>query len=158
MNAEVIKAMNKTESKSIIKTMRNWWGKNGYKVVRVILFPVWVIAVAHSKYNAWANAQQVWDETRANEILNYYIPRSAEWDEKDKRFYFFDNGMGWRLRCNRKYINRKDRRFWTVNVSWFGGKIRDYLIEKFELEGFTKEVGNCWDGWTEITFTMKKED
>jgi hypothetical protein len=40
-----------------------------------------------------------------------------------------------------------------VNCTW-GGKMRSYLINDFELEGFTKEVGNCWDGWTEVSFTM----
>ena len=32
-----------------------------------------------------------WNEERAKTILNYYIPRKAEWDNEDKSFYFFDN-------------------------------------------------------------------
>ena len=34
MNKEAIKAMNKRETK--IDNLRKWWGKNGYKVMRVI--------------------------------------------------------------------------------------------------------------------------
>lgn len=60
--------------------------------------------------------------------------------------------MGWRLPLAKKYLKRKDRRFWEVNCS----KIREYLIEKFQLEGFTKVLGNC-DDWTEITFNLNTE-
>ena len=57
----------------------------------------------------------------------------------------------------KKYLKRKDRRFWNVHSSWNGGNIRSYLIDEFELEGFEKEVGNCYDGWTEISFKMIAE-
>jgi hypothetical protein len=36
-----------------------------------------------------------------------------------------------------------------------GGEIRLYLLHQFELEGFTKKLGNCVDGWTEIYFKKK---
>lgn len=155
MNKEVIKAMKKTETKSAIKTIGKWWNKNGYKVLRVVFFPVWGIEVAHEKYNAWANARQEWNEERAQKILNYFIPRVAEWDKEDQLFYFFDNGMGWNYR--RKYINRKDRRFWKIHARSFGSNMRKYLIEKFELEGFTKEIGECWNGRTEVSFILNTE-
>lgn len=88
------------------------------------------------------------------ENLNYYIPRKAKWNTEDKCFYFFDNGYGWSMCYAKKYLKRKDRRFWNVHKSWVGGKIRSYLIDEFELKGFKKEIGNCCDGWTEISFTM----
>ena len=98
------------------------------------------------------------NEGRANEILSYYVPRYAKWDNEDKTFYLFDNGYGWSMGFAKKYLKLKDRRFWKLYASWGGGRVRSYLINNFELEGFTKEVGNCYDGWTEITFTMKTED
>ena len=146
MNNEVIKAMqcNKKERKA-----REWWRKNGYKVWRVVLFPLWAGEILWNKINKRLNDKQKWNEERANEILNYYIPRRAEWNEKEQCFYFFDNGMGWDLALAKKYLKRKDRRFWKVNCS----KIREYLIEKFQLEDFTKVIGNCYD-WTEISFKL----
>jgi len=148
MNKEIIKAMQgKQESK-----VRKWWRKNGYKVWRVVLFPVWMLALLKGKITTYLNSRQEWNEDRANEILNYYIPRCANWDDKEQCFYFFDNGMGWNLALAKRYLKRKDRRFWKVNCS----KIREYLIEKFQLEGFTKVIGNCYD-WTEISFNLNKE-
>ena len=96
-------------------------------------------------------------ESRADEILSYYVPRYAHRDNKDKTLYFFDNGYGWSLGLAKKYLKLKDRKFWKLYAG-SGGRIRKYLINNFELEGFTKEVGNCYDGFTEITFRMKTED
>lgn len=152
MNKEVIKAMNKKENK--IDKIRKWWNKNGYKVMRVVLFPLWLGIQTKEKIEAHLNSNCEWSDKRANEILNYYIPRKADWNERDKCFYFFDNGMGWGRKYNKRFIKFRDRRWWDCNRGFWGGKIRTYLIEKFELEGFEKEVGNCYDSWTEISFTM----
>lgn len=152
MNKEIIKAMQgKKEHKA-----RKWWRKNGYKVWRVVLFPLWFGSLAWNELNKRLNRKQEWNEERANEILNYYIPRRSEWNEKEQCFYFFDNGMGWSMALAKKYLKRKDRRFWKVNCGWWGGKMREYLVDKFQLEGFTKELGIC-DDWTEITFNLNKE-
>ena len=152
MNKEVVKAMNKKENR--FNAIKKWWDKNGYKVMRVVLFPVWLGIKAKEKITSYLNSREEWSEERVKEILNYYIPRLADWDEEDKCFYFFDNGYGWSIGLAKKYLKRKDRRFWNVHHGWGGGKIRSYLIDEFELEGFEKEIGNCSEGWTEIAFRM----
>ena len=154
MNTEVIKAMNKKKDKP---TFRKWWGKNGYKVMRVVLFPIWIGTIVVEKVQKRLNAKQVWSEERANEILSYYIPRRANWIAEDNEFYFFDNGMGWG-NLAKKHLKMKDRRWWNNYKGWCGGKIRDYLIEQFELEGFTKEVFDTYDGRTEIIFKLNKNN
>ena len=152
MTDEVIKAMQgKKEHK-----VRKWWGKNGYKILRVILFPLWVGSVLINKCRTWLNTRQEWSEERATEILNYYIPRRSEWDAENKSFYLFDNGLGWNIKLAKKYLKLKDRRFWKVNCGWWGGEIRDFLINEFELEGFTKEIGDCDGLWTEVSFTLNE--
>lgn len=152
MNKEVVKAMNKKENR--FNAIKKWWDKNGYKVMRVVLFPIWLGIKAKEKITSYLNSREEWSEERVKEILNYYVPRLADWDEEDKCFYFFDNGYGWSIGLAKKYLKRKDRRFWNVHNDWCGGKIRSYLIDEFELEGFKKEVGNCSEGWTEIAFRM----
>lgn len=154
MNKEVMKAMNKKENK--VDDFRKWWNKNGYKVMRVILFPIWGYVTAKERLHAYLNSKQEWSEERANEILSYYIPRKSEWDAEDLSFYFADNGMGWSIKHNQKKIKMKDRRWWRMYTNGWGGKVRTHLIENFELEGFEKIVGDTYDSWTEITFKMKE--
>lgn len=149
MNAEIIKAMNKKEKKN---TLREWWNKNNYKVCRVILFPVWISVIIIDKTNKYLNSRQEWSEERANEILSYYIPRVANWDAEEKCFYFIDNGMGWGH--NQKKLKLRDRRWWNLHRDFWGGKIRKYLLEKFELEGFEKIVDDTYDSWAKVTFRL----
>ncbi len=156
MNNEVIKAMNKQPRKE--SNFKKWWRKNSYKVWRIIFFPVWAFIWSKDKIKTYLDSRTEWSESRTNEILNYYVPRYAYWDNKDKIFYLFDNGYGWSMGFAKKYLKLKDRRFWKLYASWGGGQIRHYLIDNFELEGFTKKIGNCHDGQTEITFMMKTED
>ena len=155
MNKEVIKAMNKKETR--IDTIRKWWYKNGYKVMRVILFPVWMGVIAKEKIEKYLNSRLEWSEERANEILSYYIPRKAEWDTETKEFYFVDNGLGWGSKRLLKKIKLSDRRWWRKYACGCGGRVRTYLIEKFELEGFEKIVGDTSDCWTRIAFKMIEE-
>ena len=152
MNKEIIKAMNKKATKK--DAIRKWWNKNGYKVMRVILFPIWIGIVLKDKIEGYLNSKCRWSDERANEILSYYIPRKAKWDAEDKSFYFADNGMGWGMRENRKYLKFRDRRWWDCNRGFWGGDIRAYLLEKFEMEGFEKIVGDTYDQWAEITFKL----
>ena len=56
-----------------------------------------------------------------------------------------------------KRVKLKDRRWWKNHTRAWGGKVRDYLIEKFELEGFEKTVGETYDFHTEVTFKMIEE-
>ena len=155
MNKEAIKAMNKKETK--IDHLRKWWSRNGYKVMRVILFPIWGYIRMKEKIDNCLNSKCEWSEERANEILSYYIPRKADWNKDEKCFYFADNGMGWRMDYNKKFIKPCDRRWWDCNCGAWGGNIRTYLIEKFEMEGFRKEVGDTYDQWAEVTFYLIEE-
>lgn len=148
MNKEVIKAMKNKTTKT--QRARQWWYKNGYKVMRVVLFPIWLTICAKEKIESHLNNKQEWNEERADKILNYYIPRYSEWNKEEKEFYFFDNGYGWNIGLAKRHLKRKDRRFWKVNHY----RIRNYLIESFELEGFTKEILSTTEGWTEISFKM----
>lgn len=153
MNNEIIKAMNKKPHKET--NLEKWWRKNSYRVWRVVLFPIWFYVWSSDKIKTYLNSHTEWSESRANEILNYYIPRCADWDNENKIFYYFNNGYGWSMHFAKKYLKLKDRRFWKLYAGCSGWRIRGYLINNFELDGFTKEVGNCWEGWTEIIFTMK---
>lgn len=149
MNKEVIKAMNKK------KNFSDWWNKNSYKIIRVVLFPIWWGICLKEKIDKYLNSKCVWNEDRADKILSYYIPRQAEWDNEDKYFYLADNGMGWLSKDRTKYIKFIDRRWWKCNCHPWGGNVRKYLIEQFKLEDFEKKIGDIEDGWTEIYFNKK---
>lgn len=150
MNKEISKAIKRKEKKT--PAFKEWWRKNDYKVYRIIFFPVWIISIISKKISKKLNVKNFWSEKRADEILSYYVPRFSKWYADEQEFYFFDNGYGWSIGYAKKHLKIKDRRFWKLHNGFVGGKIREFLINDFELEGFTKKLGYCDDGWTEITF------
>ena len=152
MNKEIEKAMNRKKKEP--RTFSKWWNKNSYKVWRVVLFPVWIGSIIKEKIEKFLNSRNKWSEERAKEIFDYYIPRRAKWCAEENEFYFFDNGYGWGINLAKKYLKRKDRRFWKLHTSFWGSKMADYLVKEFELEGFTKEVLNDSTDWTEIVFKL----
>lgn len=153
MKSEIIKAMNKNPNKF---DFSKWWRKNGYIVNRIIFFPIWITVEMKDRVHRYNYKRTKWSEERANEILSYYVPRKSKWDSQTKEFYFADNGCGWSMKYNLRKIKLKDRQFWKKYTGFWGGEMRKYLIEKFELEGFEKTVGNTYDYWTEVTFTLKE--
>lgn len=155
MNAEVKKAIAEKTKKHPV---RDWWNENGYKVMRVVLFPIWLGILLKDKVTAWLNSRQKWSTERADQILSYYVPRRADWNEEKKTFYFFDNGMGWSIGYAREFLKRKDHRFWYIHSGFYGYRIREYLIYGFELEGFKKEVLDTSYGGTEIVFRLIEEN
>lgn len=164
MNKEAAKVMNKKPTPAKVEAARKWWKKNCYKVYRVILFPLWACSwMWDNKIEPWIHSRNTWSDARANEILSYYIPRRCDWDAEKKQFYFFDNGYGWNLGLAKKYLKLKDRKFWKYNAfrGWNGGNMRAYLVEKFELDGFTKTIiddgMSYYSSGTEIVFTLREE-
>lgn len=154
MNKEVIKAMNKKEKKT--SNFKKLWVKNNYKIYRVLFFYIYLPSVACEKIKNYLKSRIEWSEERATEILNYYIPRRAEWDDEDKEFFFFDNGYGWSFHFAKKYLKRKDYAFWKKFGSSWCYEIREFLVKDFELEGFSKTViEGCCGTDTEVIFKMK---
>ena len=154
MNKEVVKAMNKKEKK--VSNFKKWWSKNDYKVYRVLFFYIYLPSVVYEKIKKYLKSRIEWSEERATEILNYYIPRRADWDNEEKEFFFFDNGYGWSFKMAKKYLKRKDYAFWKKFGSNWCDEIREFLVKDFELEGFTKKVNDAYGGTdTEIIFKMK---
>lgn len=166
MNKEVMKVIEKKKkNEAIMKIIHkkkckanHWWYKNKDKITRIIIFPVHCIDYLKDVINEYLDKKQTWNENRAIEILNYYVPRYSDWDEKNKCFYFSDTGMGWHIWNAKKYLRRKDRRFWKVYSKVYGGAMRDFLINNFQLSGFTKHVYECMDAFeTYITFTFNPD-
>lgn len=145
MNKEILKAI---EDKQKKHPFREWWSRNNYKVFRVILFPIWIYVEVSDRIKNWLYERTTWDEKRADEILQHYIPRASDWLPEKNSFWFYDNGYGWEIWSAKRFLKRKDHLFWRK----FHWEIEKYLIKKFELEGFKKEVLDTYGGDTEIIF------
>ena len=137
---------------SFYDRVKKWWNNNGYIVLRVLLFPFWIVCIIDNKIQKkiWNNIN--FSTERTLKILEYYIPRRAEWCEDDNVLYFFDNGYGWEWYYAKKYVKLKDKKYWKRYNGFCGGLIKECLVHDFELEGFEKRILQNCDGRIEIKF------
>jgi hypothetical protein len=160
MNKEAIKMMNKKpKQKKEPNAFQKWWKKNRYIIFRIILFPIWICVWSAEKIEHWRYINNQWDSARAKTLLDYYIPHRAKWDVETKTFRLCHNDYGWTIKSAKKYLRLSDRKFWAVNTGWVGGELRKYLVESYELDGFTKKViEDDWNGFIDIEFILKETD
>lgn len=150
MTKEVEKAIKKASKKNRkVPQIKNWWRQNSYKVYRVIFFPIWIVAIISEKIKNYSYSHNQWSKQEVDRILNYYVPRRAEYDEEEKTFYLYYNCFGKTLGNAKKYLKRKDRKFWEK----YNYAIHEYLKKEYELEGFKKVVDKCANG-IEIEFVQ----
>ena len=149
MNKEIEKAMNKKEHKIV-----TWYKNNSYKIWRIILFPIWFFSTVNDKIAKKKYKNLEWDKTRADKILTRYMLRESEWNEKEKSFYFWNNGWYISSYSGKKATKRKDHKF----CSKYKFELKEYLLNEFELEGFTKIIDDCDYGCIEITFKLNEKD
>lgn len=123
---ESYKNVNKT---SAIKDFKKWWGNNGYKVMRVILFPIWICAWAYEKIKDYNWKNTTFSAARAKEFCDWYLPRHI--NKTENGYYYYNNGYGFG-----KARRRKDKVF----VSKYKYDLLQYIKNEYEIEGYTKRV------------------
>ena len=126
-----------------------WWDKNGYKVMRIILFPIWIVVWLKEKYNNKKIKNCKWSEKRAKEFCDKYLPIFCS--KTDEGFYFYNNGYGF----SSKRLKHKDRLF----ASCYKYKILDYIVKNYAIDGYMKEnLSDMVYGNYEVNFIKKPLD
>ena len=66
------------ERKTTESSAKKWWRTNRYKVLRIILFPIWIVVLAKNEVDEslYRNAQ--WSESRADRIIGKIVPQKLE--------------------------------------------------------------------------------
>jgi hypothetical protein len=130
--------------------VREWWNENGYKVMRVVLYPLYVGYRVAEKYKEKQGEKLVWSEEQAKEVLDRNIPKICETFDSDglevnTRTFLWNNKM--------KEFARKDRKW----IRKFRNQLVNYLINDYEIEGSDKEFDDCFGGYREgyVIFTEK---
>lgn len=90
-----------------------------------------------------------WNEEKAKKVLDKMLPRILEWNKEENHYWCHIRKYGWWYSQNRiPFYYRK----WTNKFSY---ELKKYLIEKYELKYYTKEILDDYD-WHLIIFTEKE--
>lgn len=114
-----------------------WYCNIASKILQFLLLPTYLFITQKKKHEENQKRIVEWNEARAKEILDYWVPQRSNWDSKKKVYRLYLNGsLSWSAESNKEYLAKKDYKFWDYNWK----KILDYLVNTYEADGFTKIV------------------
>ena len=126
-------AKNKNEKKKI-----NWRVNIGDYQVAFWALPIFPIFYGIEKFKNWNYNRMVWDEKRADRVLNIILPKALKWVEEDNAFYF---SMEWGGDIYWRKAKRVDRK-WARKFCY---KLKSYLKNEYENADYIKSVEHEYD-------------
>lgn len=152
---ELNKELNKKEDTKIQK-VKKWWGKNRYKVLRVVLFPLWIACILKEKYDEYCYNREQFSIEKCEKFFDKYLAKICEYDKESQTFWIdvCDYDVFY---WNSFVKSRRDKIFAKKN----GREMKLYLIEEYEVEGYKKivekqEYMEQWIGFEKIEKIQKK--
>ena len=144
------KRYNKYNKVTIWKEFKKWWDKNGYKILRILLFYIWIPMLIIDKIKS-KNYKKIYNNGEVSvdwlkKFCDTYLPGIC--DKTENGYYFFNNGYGF---GGYKFIKRKDRKIASMHCSI----LLYYIVNKYEIEGYDKNIlssGGYYESGYEVEF------
>ena len=117
-------------------------------VIPLYLIPLAIIVIPYYEIEKLMYKRVKWSEKKATKVLNAILPKLLTWNEEDNHYYRCIRKFG--PLCYYKVIPMRHRKF----VRKFDYALKDYLINKYENEFYTKTVEEEYE-WYTIVFVEK---
>ena len=128
-------------------TFRKWWNKNGYKVIRVILWPVWLSYILKEKYKDKSYDALAFSKETCKKYLDKVMPKMVACYNEDHSEILISNADdmgGIQFSCFfRNCKNKKMSKFFRK----FDVELRQYILEEYTIDGYEKMVLDNWTLW-----------
>ena len=127
-------------------TLSKWWDKNGYKIMRVILFPIYLIVLLNEKRKDAAYKSLEYTDEKCKRYLDKVMPKMVARHCEDANEILISScdDMGdIEFSDFRRCKNKKAARFFLR----FSQKVKEYILEEYVIEGYKKMVLNNWTHW-----------
>ena len=131
----------------------SWWKKNDYKVYRIILFPlfpIWVTELLWEKYKDYKYKKLVFNEEKCKKYLDFVIPKMVVRYNDDHNEILISNAddMGGIefSDFHSSWMHKKYRKQYLFFLKFYS-EIADYILEKYQIEGYKKNIVDNWKEW-----------
>lgn len=145
MNREqIMKAAERKKKPSF----RKWWSKNGYKVGRVVLFPIWFYVIIRDKAKEKSYKELTYSDEMCNKYLDKVLPQIilSRGCTNEIVITNYDDGgdiefsdLSWNLRTK----NKKAKRF----LSKFSTEVQEFILNEYQIEGYERVTATNWMEW-----------
>lgn len=133
-----------------------WWRKNGYKVKRLTLFPLWVVVLLSEKYKDYKYKSLVFTEEYCKKCLDKMIPKLIIWYKEDPNCFpisdcddfgciTFNDLTGINSYYLKNHGCKREIRF----TGKFYRMVEDYIMNEYQIDGYHKMTMNNYKEWKE---------
>jgi hypothetical protein len=151
------KALEKTKAKQIKKEIKDqkkkkeWWiiKTKKYRIPLYFLpLAIFLIPIYEIRDLCKNKIRRDFTDENCKKVLDKVVPKMLKWSEKDELYYDY-----FRIGCSPNFEKYAPLYLKTL-VKLNRYKLRQYLMEEYEMEGFTKNLEVDYD-WHYITFKEK---
>lgn len=103
------------------------------------------IVMLEDALKEWAQRNRKWSTKRADRVLRYAFPNRAEVNTEERTIGKYIRSWWFSWSTYARWYDKK----WCKK---FNDKLKEYCIEEFEMEGYTKIVEIEDDEWTWVAF------
>ena len=134
---------------------KHWWHINGYKVMCVVLWFIWLPMLAHEKYKEHHRKNFVENSAKTQKLLDKVFPKMVSHYCGDGKVIIvmlgsdFENYANF---CTEDFhssyaLPKRVRNYFSLLTS---EQLKRMMVD-YEIDGYEKRIVTCWQDWDEIT-------
>ena len=151
MNMNNIEKQFRKQEKKKNSSIRKWWNKNCYKIMRIVLFYIWVPILVYTKIKDTKYKKLKYSDDTTKKYLDKVMPKLVYRCEEDLNLILFHNTQDfggirfyWDLCSN--WMSKKFKKE-TQYFAKFNAAVKDYIIQEYHIDGYEKMTLNNWVDW-----------
>lgn len=152
--------MDKNKIKSAIEKKRKknfgislWWRRNGYKVMRIILWFVWVPLCFHERYSDIKRKNFIEDPVKTKRRIDKVFPKIVANYCNDENVILiilgtdFDSYGDFSTEdfTNKRVVGKRTKKYFELLTY----EQREKMIIDYTIDGYDKKILSCWQDWND---------
>ena len=150
------KQLKKESCKNNIKNNKIflWWRNNGYKINRIIFFPIWIFIYLSEKYKNKRYESIMFSEEYCKKCIDKMLPKFILHYNEDKYCILISdcNDFGYITfydLCFNTYLKNHGCKKEIIFTNKFYNNVKEYIINKYQIDGYNKMIMSNYKEWNE---------
>ena len=133
--------------------LRKWWRHNGYKILRVVLFWLYIPVVCWEKFKDKRYKNLQYDDTTTKKYLDKVLPKLAVHEGMDPTHILIAHIYESDVQCIRFHLTFGRAWMWkrykkaSRYLTEFSQQVEAYIMNTYQIDGYKKMTFNNFDDW-----------
>ena len=129
-------------------TLSKWWNKNGYKIIRVILWPAWLFVVIKEKCHKKAYSELVFTNSTCKKYIDAVMPEMVRRHNNLHEEILISNADDMGAIEFVHFYHSKNKKANTYFLKFFN-EVKEYILTEYVIDGYDKMIIDNYTHWYE---------